>query len=78
MRARLDGVQPIGFRNNSGEEINGTNIFVAFKDENVQGLRSERFFLKAGIELPKDIKLNDTIELSFNHKGKIEMINKVN
>lgn len=38
MQAKLLGVMPVNFRNNQGEEISGTNIFVAFKDENVEGL----------------------------------------
>lgn len=76
MQVKLVGVQPINFTNNSGEVIKGMNIFVGFKDENVEGLRTEKFFLREGISLPKETKLNDTIDLSFNHKGKIEMINK--
>ena len=78
MQAKILGVQNINFTNNNGEAINGTNIFVAFKDENCEGLRTEKFFLKDGIDLPKDTKLNDTIEISFNYKGKIEMIYKAN
>lgn len=77
MQAKLIGVQPISFTNNSGEAINGTNIFVAFRDENVEGLRTEKFFLKEKITLPKDTKLNDTLDLMFNHKGKIEMVSKI-
>ena len=76
MQVKLVGVQPVNFTNNSGEVIKGMNIFVGFKDENVEGLRTEKFFLREGISLPKETKLNDTIDLSFNHKGKIEMINK--
>ncbi len=78
MQVKLVGVQGIHFTNNNGEEISGTNIFCAFKDENVEGLRTEKFFLKEGIALPKDTKLNDTIDLSFNMKGKVEMIFKAN
>jgi hypothetical protein len=76
MLVDLKGFQKINFTNNNGETIIGTNIFVAFKDENVDGLRTEKFFLRDGIALPKETKLNDTIDISFNHKGKIEMINK--
>lgn len=75
MQVKLVGVQPINFTNNSGEAINGTNIFVAFKDENVDGLRTEKFFLKNEIKLP-DCKINDTLDISFNMKGKVEMIYK--
>lgn len=76
MRVQLIGVMGVNFTNNSGETINGTNIFVAFHDENVDGLRTEKFFVKADILLPKDTKINDMLEVSFNHKGKIEMIQK--
>jgi len=76
MQAQLVGVQAINFTNGNGEKISGTNLFVAFRDENVEGLRTEKFFLKEGIALPEDTKLNDKIELSFNHKGKIEKVFK--
>lgn len=78
MQAKLVGVQAINFTNNSGEEVKGTNIFCTFVDENVQGLRTEKFFIKDGIALPKDTKLNDTIDISFNMKGKVERIFKAN
>ena len=45
MKAKLVGVQGIHFTNNSGEEVNGTKIYCAFQDENVEGLRTEDFFL---------------------------------
>ena len=67
MQVKLVGVQPVNFINNNGETINGTNIFCAFRDENV--------FIKDGIKL-LDCKINDTIEISFNMKGKVEMLYK--
>lgn len=76
MRAQLFGIMPVDFTNNSGDNVCGTNIFVGFEDENVKGLRTEKFFLKDGISLPKDTKLNDTLEISFNYRGKVEMISK--
>lgn len=76
MRGRLEGVQSIRFTNNTGEEISGMNIYVAFQDENVEGLKTEKFFLKSNISLPKDTKINDMLEISFNYKGKIESIQK--
>lgn len=76
MKAQLYGVQAIDFTNSNGEKINGWNIFTGFEDANVQGLRTEKFFLREGVELPKDVKLNDEIEISFNYKGKVEKIQK--
>ena len=76
MQVKLIGCQRISFTNNNGENINGTNIYVAFKDENVEGLRTEKLFLKENIVLPKDTKLNDTLDIYFNMKGKVESISK--
>lgn len=76
MKARLMGLQIINFTNGDGEAINGKNIFVAFKDDNVEGYRTDKFFLKESIVLPKDLKLNEEVELAFNHRGKIESISK--
>jgi hypothetical protein len=78
MISQLIGFQPIQFTNNNGEEIKGTNIYITFKDENVTGLRAKKMFIKNGIELPKDAKINDTVEIAFNFKGKIESISKAN
>ena len=77
MQAKLLGFMGVDFTNKDGEQIVGMNIFVAFKDENVHGLRAEKFFLKEGISLPEQVKVNDTLEISFNYKGKIESITKV-
>lgn len=74
MQAKLLGFMGVDFTNKDGEQIVGMNIFVAFNDENVHGLRAEKFFLKEGISLPEQVKVNDTLEISFNYKGKIESI----
>lgn len=76
MRAKVLGVQDIHFTNNSGETINGTNLYIAFKDENCQGLKADKVFVREGITLPKDLKLQGEINLYFNYKGKLESITK--
>lgn len=75
MQVKLVGIQPVNFTNSNGNTISGINIFCAFKDENVEGLRTEKFFLKEGIKLP-ECKLNDTLDIAFNMKGKVEMVYK--
>lgn len=76
MEARLLGVQPIQFTNSNGEEVKGCNIYIAFEEERVHGLRTEKLFLRDGIELPKDTKINDVLSISFNMKGKPERVSK--
>lgn len=78
MQVQLVGVQNINFTNQNGEKISGKNLYVLYVDENVEGFRTDKFFLKEGIALPKDAKLNDNLDLSFNHKGKIEAVYKAN
>ena len=76
MQVKLVGVMPVDFTNANSERISGTNLFVAFKDENVQGMRTEKFFENEEIALPEQTKMNDILDISFNHKGRIESITK--
>ncbi len=76
MRVQLLGVQRIEFNNANGEKISGNNFYISFKDENVNGEKTEKLFIKEGIEIPEDLKLNDTIEVTFNMKGKVESVSK--
>ncbi|WP_069999861.1 hypothetical protein [Cellulosilyticum sp. I15G10I2] len=76
MKAKFVGIQDLNFQNDKGETITGKNLFIVYEDENVTGLKAGKLFLKEGTTLPKDVKLNDTLELSFNMKGKVEAIFK--
>lgn len=76
MQMKLVGVAPVNFTNNAGETIKGQNIFVLYKDEHVNGLKADKLFLKDGIELPKEVKLNDMLDISFNMRGRVEVIYK--
>lgn len=76
MKATLLGVQRVSFKSNEGTTISGNSFFIAFPDENVEGLKTDRIFVREGVEIPKDIKLNDSIDLSFNMKGRVEKIVK--
>lgn len=75
MKVKLVGIQHVSFTNNNGEVIKGMNIHCAFKDEHVEGLRTEKFFLKDDIKLP-ECKINDDLDIVFNMRGKVELIYK--
>lgn len=75
MQVQLLGMEDINFSNDKGEVIKGSNIYVSFKDERVNGLKTSKFFIKDNIQFP-ECKLQDTINLSFNMKGKVEFIFK--
>lgn len=71
----LLGIQSVAFTNNAGETIKGTNLYCAYDDENVNGYRTEKFFIKPEVKLP-ELKLKDSIYLNFNMKGKVESVMK--
>lgn len=75
MQVKVLGISQVKFTNNNGETINGTNLYCGYKDENTVGIRADKFFLKNGIQA--DCKPNDTIELVFNMRGKVESVHKV-
>lgn len=75
MQVKVLGISQVKFTNNNGETINGTNLYCGYKDENTVGIRADKFFLKDGIQV--DCKPNDTIELVFNMRGKVESVHKV-
>lgn len=70
-------LQLVEFVNDSKETIKGKNIYGLYVDENVNGYKAQKFFLKEGIELPKGTNLNDMLDVSFNVKGRIEKISKL-
>ncbi len=76
MNMKLLGIQIVDFINKQGEHITGCNLFVCHKDDKVDGLCTAKFFVNGNILLPKDMAINDTINVSFNHKGKILGITK--
>ena len=75
MFATLLGTQNVNFTNAHGEHVVGLNLFVAFQDANVTGMRTEKFFIK-DVQLPSGLKIQDSINIEFNYKGKIEKITK--
>ena len=76
MKAKIVGIQELNFQTDRGENIVGNNLFIIHEDENVTGLKASKVFVKEGVNLPKDVKLNDMIDISFNMKGKVEAIYK--
>lgn len=75
MIIKLLGKKAVNFTNNNGEVVSGETLYCCFQDPNVQGYRTEKFFIKKGIEIP-DCKLNDTLDIIFNMNGKVEKISK--
>lgn len=68
------GKQILDFTTRDGQMIRGTNLYVAYKEANTEGLKADKIFVRDGIEIPKEMKINDKLDISFNNRGKIEEI----
>lgn len=75
MLMQVLGKQQLDFSTKDGQVIKGTNLFVAYKNENTEGLKADKIFVREGIVLPKDMTINSKVEISFDNRGKIEEIN---
>lgn len=74
MVVQIIGKQSLDFTTKEGQVIRGTNLFVAYKSENVEGLKAEKIFVRDGVVIPKELKMNDKAELNFDNRAKIESI----
>ena len=79
MEMTLMGLRPVKFQNKEGGIIEGSTLYAAFEDKKggVIGKRCEKFFANVDVELPKDLKCGDKIEITFDYKGKMEYIDKI-
>ena len=73
---KLIGESSVNFVSGNGETIKGKNLYVLYQDENVNGLKADKLWVKDGISIPADAKLNDMIDVTFNMKGRVESIKK--
>lgn len=68
------GIQVVDFLNDKGERIEGTNLFVGYRDEKVLGQRTDKLFIKKGFPIPKELVPGAVIELSFDIKKRLDGI----
>lgn len=73
MLMRVLGIAPVDFTSDDGTHIQGFSLYTAFEDERVKGERTEKLFVRQGVELPK-MAIGDPVQVSFNMRGKVETI----
>jgi hypothetical protein len=73
MKAILNGYSEVNFKTDRGDHIEGLNLYVSYEDNNVIGEKCERFFVNKDIAIP-NLKVGDSLNLFFNHRGKVESI----
>lgn len=78
MQAILQGFSKLDFTSAEGTRVQGMNLYLTFPDKNVTGQKAERIFAPKEIVFPEKIKIGDTLNFSFNNKGKLESISLIN
>jgi hypothetical protein len=75
MQYTVSGILPIDFEAD-GRRIVGTNLFVVYDSDNpaLDGQMTDKLFIREGISIPANLSAGDTVEISFNRKGKVEKI----
>jgi hypothetical protein len=74
MVVQVIGRQTLDFTTKEGQLIKGTNLYVAYKKDSVEGLMADKIFVRDEISIPKELKMNDKLDISFDNRGKIEKI----
>lgn len=74
MQAVAYGVQELDFTNDQGERVQGTRLFIGYRDEKVLGQRTEKLFVKKGFPLPKELVPGAVIELSFDINKRLDKL----
>jgi len=76
MQVQLQGIRALDFKSDNGENVKGTQLFVTYNDESVNGLMTDKIFVKQEVQIPQGIKQNDILNLMFNNKGKVIAISQ--
>ena len=76
MLAKLLGRMELDFKSKDGNTIKGTNLYIAFKSNNVEGLKADKVFVKPEIQMP-NVNVGDELDLSFDMNGKIDKVSIV-
>lgn len=72
----LLGIRPISFKNEQGQLIEGTRLYVEYLEEGTVGYHVQDFFVRPEIPLPKQLAVNDHLTLCFNHRGRLCSVSK--
>ncbi len=77
MEIRILGFSDINFTTDSGDRIDGVNIFCAYEDEYVTGYRTDKFFIKRKLVPVDGFKCDCYYDLLFDRRGKVGRINYI-
>lgn len=74
MKCKVYGIQDVSYVNKQNKQVDGTSIHILRNDARVEGQLAESIFVSDRLDLPtiRQIKLGDTIDVSYNRYGSID------
>lgn len=76
MKAKLLGMRKLDFSSNDGTQVQGIQAYIAFPEEGVEGVMTDKLFLRDGFAFPA-CEPGATLEVTYNRKGRPECIKVV-
>lgn len=74
MQAITHGIQEVDFVNDQGERVEGTKLYIGYRDDKVVGQRTDKLFLKKGFPIPKELAPGAVLELSFDINKRLDRL----
>lgn len=76
MKCKVMGIQNVNYTNKANKKITGTTFHVTHPDSRVNGDMCENIFLSDRLQLDviNQVKLGDTIDVSYNRYGSIDSL----
>jgi hypothetical protein len=71
MLTNIHGFRYLDFVSDEGTSIKGLQLFVSYEDSSVTGQITDKLFIPAEVEKPSNLKVGDTIDVSYNRRGKV-------
>ena len=71
------GKKKLDFLSKDGNQVKGTNVFVAFEANGVDGLQTDKLFLSDTKFGSVDIVVGADYEVTYNRYGKVDSLTKM-
>lgn len=77
MIAYLVGTRHVNFRAEDGKDVVGERLYISYPEDGVEGEMGDSLFLREGFPLPAKLSPGDTLDITYNRRGKPEKITVV-
>lgn len=77
MNMQVIGKKKLNFTSKEGRVVDGTSVYLAYEEDDVEGMITEKFFIPSVKLLFSDFRVGDILNISFTRKGKIDSVSLV-